>query len=71
MEDGTKYTAISSNSISSFGFRIDQLIIVDDSRWKIFGKLWELIDYTTNYCLNTSCVPEEFQVQKYEYPVIW
>ena len=68
MEDDTKYIAI-SNIIKTRGNIFDQLIIVDDSRWKIFDKQYEVIDYVKER-LFSSYVPEKFQIQQYEYPMI-
>lgn len=65
MEDNTKYRAVSKEE-QVRGYNVDQIIIVDDYRWKIFDKQWELIDYLKSR-LVTSCVPEEFQIQKYEW----
>jgi len=68
MSDGTKYIAISSIE-KVRGYAFDQLIIVDDSRWEIFDKQWDVIDYVKER-LFLSYVPEEFQIQRYEYPII-
>lgn len=65
MEDGTKYRAISREE-QVRGYSIDQLIIVDDLRWEIYNKQKDVIEYI-KYRLEISCVPEEFQVQQYEW----
>ena len=65
MEDGTKYQAFPTcNSVR--GLCIDQLIIVDDCRWKVYKQQEELIDWI-KYRMIYSCVPEEFLIQKFEY----
>jgi len=69
MEDETTYMVISSVD-KVRGHIFDQLIIVDDSRWMIFEKQEEILDWMKYRLFHSSCVPEEFQIQKYEYPVI-
>ena len=67
MKDGTRYFIFPTfNHVR--GHCIDQLIIVDDFRWMVYEQQYELIDWI-KYRMMHSCVPEEFQIQKYEYPV--
>ena len=64
MEDGTRYKAFPTyNHVR--GYCIDQLIMVDDSRWMVHSQQYELIDWV-KYRMFMSCVPEEFQIQEYE-----
>jgi len=67
MSDGTEYIAIYPGTSSVRGYKLDQLIVVDDARWNIFAKLGELIDKLRQELLFYSCVPEEFQIQKFEW----
>lgn len=65
MEDGTKYKIFPTyNHVR--GHCIDQLIIVDDDRWEVYNQQHELIDWI-KYRMFMSCVPEEFQIQEYEW----
>ena len=64
----TRYYAINPNSENGImGTRLDQLIIVDDERWEILDKHGDFINHCINPCLVSSCVPEEFKIQKYEW----
>ena len=65
MDDDTQYITFSTyNNVR--GHCIDQLIIVDDFRWEVYSKQYELIDWI-KYRMWMSCVPEEFQELKYEW----
>lgn len=64
MEDGTRYIIIPSSPFR--GIRLDQLIIVDDSRWMILDECEEFINYCIKPCLANSNVPDDFLIQKYE-----
>ena len=65
MHDGTVYRIFPTfNHVR--GHFISQLFIVDDFRWMVFKKQAELIDWI-KYRLVYSDVPEEFQIQKYEW----
>ena len=65
MDDNTIYYVFPTHNHVR-GCCIDQLIIVDDFRWKVYSQQEELIDWI-KYRMKNSCVPEEFQVQEYEY----
>jgi hypothetical protein len=66
MEDGTWYQAFPTfNHVR--GHTIDQIIIVDDSRWNVYQQQYELIDWLKYRMDCTSCVPEEFQILTYEW----
>lgn len=67
MSDGTEYIAIYPNSEKVVGYKLDQLIVIDDVRWNIFSKLYELIDTLRQRLLFYSYVPEEYQIQKFEW----
>jgi len=65
MSDKTKYKAFSTyNHVR--GHYIDQIIIVDDCRWEVLVQQYELIE-DIKYRMTHSCVPKEFQIQKYEW----
>lgn len=66
MDDGTKYKAFSSDN-NARGHYIDQIIVVDDSRWDVYQQQYELIDFLKYRLYCTSCVPEEYQIQEYEW----
>lgn len=69
MEDGTKFTVIPSSTdwINWIkGYKFDQLLLVDDNRWMIFNKHYDLIEYLKGR-LSISFVPEEFKILKYEW----
>ncbi len=68
MEDGTRYKHF-SNYNNARGHKIDQIILVDDFRWDIYQEQFELIDYLKSK-VSVSCVPDEFLIQQYEYPLI-
>ena len=63
----TKYVALNPNSDYIRGMKLDQLILVDDYRWKILKKHSGYISQCVEPCLYYSCVPEEFLIQKYEW----
>lgn len=49
------------------GHDLDQLILFDDERWMIKQKRCNFIKQIIDRCINGySCVPEEFQIIKYE-----
>lgn len=65
MEDDTRYKIFPTyNHVR--GHCIDQLIIVDDDRWEVYAQQYELIDWI-KYRMFMSCVPEELQIQRYEW----
>lgn len=66
MEDGTRYKAFLTYNHAR-GCRVDQIILVDDSKWYVYNQQYELIDFLKYRLYCTSCVPEEFQIQKYEW----
>ena len=65
MEDGTRYIAF-SNLIQTKGFTIDQIILTDDKRWSVLLTQREVIESLKDR-LYRSCVPEEIQIQEYEW----
>ena len=69
MNDGveTKYIALNPNDDYIRGINLDQLILVDDYRWKILNKHYDYINQCIKPCLCRSCVPEEFQIQEYKW----
>lgn len=66
MEDGTKYKAFPTYNHAR-GHIVDQIIIVDDNRWEVYQKQYELIDWLKYRLGCVSCVPEEFQILEFEY----
>jgi hypothetical protein len=65
MSDGTVYRCFSDyNQVR--GHCIDQLILVDDSRWYVVSEQDELIS-CIHYRMMHSCVPEELKIQKFEW----
>jgi len=66
MNDGTRYKSFPTYNHAR-GHSIDQIIIVDDNRWEVYQQQAELIDWLKYRLECTSCVPEEFQIQEFEY----
>ncbi len=66
MDDGTRYKAFTNNTDSLRGVLVDQIILVDDYRWGVILQQHGLISYLKER-LHRSCVPEEFQIQEYEW----
>lgn len=66
MKDETQYIALPTYNHAR-GHCFDQLIIVDDSRWEVYGKQYELIDWIKYRLSCASYVPEEFQILEYEW----
>lgn len=66
MEDGTKYRSFPTYNHTR-GHIVDQVIIVDDCRWKVYNQQSELINWLKYRMDCVSCVPEEFQIQEYEW----
>lgn len=66
MNDRTRYKAFPTYNHARENI-IDQVIIVDDNRWNVYQQQFELINWLKYRMECTSCVPEEFQIQKYEY----
>lgn len=48
------------------GNNYDQLMVCDDYRWNVFEKKELLINAVVSSMKYYSCVPEEFQVMRYE-----
>lgn len=65
--DGTIYRVF-SNPDRVRGYMIDQLIVVDDFHWDIYNEQRELIKQI-RFAMCRSCVPDQLQVQRYEYPI--
>ena len=68
LKDGTEIFDLYENGVGDLrSRRLDQLILFDDERWIIKFKRYEFINRIIERCLNGySCVPEEFQILKYE-----
>lgn len=66
MEDGTRYKAFPTYNHTR-GKWIDQIIIVDDDRWKVYDQQYELIEWLKIRVDCTSYIPEEYQIQEYEW----
>lgn len=67
--DGTKVFAILSAPYEPFwrGVRTDQLILCDDERWDIYHERHNDIYNLKEYNMNTSNVPDEYQILEYLY----
>ena len=65
MQDGTIYKCFSTEE-KTRGLRIDQIILVDDDRWEVDWQQFELID-SLKHRMYMSYVPDEFQIQRYEW----
>lgn len=68
LADGTMIIPIATTSLQSYrrAVRIDQLILFDDDRWLIESNKAENILKIKRFLLCHSCVPEEYQILKYE-----
>ncbi len=66
-EDESLYMIVPQEIDKLRGLRFDQLILVDDERWQLLDKHYYLIKDFENYVISTSCVPDEFKIQKYEW----
>lgn len=64
--EGTEYRALLRHD-NWRGYKFDQIILVDDSRWMIFDKRFDDINILKSYNLLMSCVPEEYQILKLEW----
>ena len=66
MSDGTIYDPVKTGQANR-GIKYDQIILVDDYRWEILNKQKDIIN-DFKFCeLKYSCVPEDFQILKYEW----
>lgn len=61
-KDGTVIRTFESLSHNRRGYKIDQIILADDSRKEIYSKRVEDIRFVCDYFMNITCVPEEFQI---------
>ncbi|PXV88443.1 hypothetical protein C8E03_108170 [Lachnotalea glycerini] len=68
LADETKIIPITNTNLLSSrrAVRIDQLILFDDDRWLIESNKAENILKIKRFLLCHSCVPEEYQILKYE-----
>lgn len=67
LKDGTRITAITPDRARSLdGYRLDQLILADDSRRKIFIDRGDAIDALLYGALAYSYVPEEYKILFYD-----
>ena len=66
MNDNTRYQAFPTYNHARDCW-IDQIILVDDFRWHVYDQQYELIDWLKLRLYCTSNVPEEFQIQRYEW----
>lgn len=64
LKDETTITPLYSHD-SQRGKRFDQLVLFNDHIWNIREERREDIAYILTGCMNTSCVPEEFQLLEY------
>lgn len=61
-KDGVVVRTFESLSHNKRGYKIDQIILADDSRKKIYSKITDDIRFVRDYCMNITCIPEEFQI---------
>lgn len=68
LKDGTEIVGLYENRVDGLrGHRLDQLILFDDERWEIKWDRYDFIRRIIERCIEGySCVPEEFQILKYE-----
>ena len=66
MADGTRYESINVDSTTR-GLKFDQIILIDDNKWKIFNKYRQIIDELTNFCLTDLFNGLSVQIIKYEW----
>lgn len=61
-KDGTVVRTFESLSHNRRRYKIDQIILADDNRKKIYSKRADDIRFVRDYCMNKTCIPEEFQI---------
>ena len=61
-KDGTVVRTFSPISHSRRGYKIDQILLCDDYRKEIYQKRADDIRFIKDYCMNITCIPEEFQI---------
>ena len=68
LKDGTEIFGLYENKIDNLrSRRLNQLILFDDERWNITAHRYDFIKTIIERCMNWySCVPEEYQILKYE-----
>lgn len=67
LKDGTRIEAITGSVVRNLrGERFDQLILFDDDRWAIEWHRAEDIEWIKYLTMQTTIIPEEFQILKYE-----
>ena len=68
LKDGTEMVGLYENRVGGLsGHRFDQIILFDDERWNITTHRYDFIKQIIEKCVKWySCVPEEYQILKYE-----
>lgn len=61
-KDGTVVRTFGSLSHNRRRYKIDQIILVDDGRKGIYSKRADDIIFIRDYCMCTTCIPEELQI---------
>lgn len=61
-KDGTVVRTFRTLSNNRRGYKIDQIILADDSRKEIYSKRSDDIKFIRDYCMYITCIPEEFQI---------
>ena len=61
-KNGTIVRTFETLSQSRRGYKIDQILLVDDKRRMIYQKREDDIRFIQEYCMYITCVPEEFQI---------
>ena len=62
-KDGSVVRAFPNMCIQSLrGYRLDQIILADDSRKQIYDKRYDDIKFIFDNCMMITCIPEEFRI---------
>lgn len=60
--DGTRVIGFREIHDNCRGYKIDQILLCDDSRKIIYGKRYKEMKFLKDFCMNITCIPEEFQI---------
>lgn len=68
LKDGAEIVGLYENRPDALrGHRFDQIVLFDDERWNITARRYDFIKQVIEKCVSWySCVPEEYQILKYE-----
>lgn len=65
MSDGTRYVALPLAAARMDGWRVDQLVFVDDRRWSVFHEQARAIEFYRRYCMSQSFAGLDVQEQRF------